>query len=73
MACVLLLAGVYTVAVFLSANPVAGWTTTMRVISLGFFGMFVLFAFVLKYLSLILNLVFTRKQYVVESIRKITK
>ena len=73
MAAVLMLAGVYTIAVFLSANPVAGWTTTMRVISLGFFGMFVLFAFVLKYLSLILNLVFTRKQYVVESIRKITK
>lgn len=73
MACVLMLAGIYTVTVFLSANPVAGWTTTMLVISLGFFGLFVLFAFVLKYLSLILNLVFTRKQYVVESIRKITK
>ena len=73
MAAVLMLAGIYTVAVFLSANPVAGWTTTMRVMSLGFFGLFVLFAFVLKYLSLILNLVFTRKQYVIESIRKITK
>ena len=73
MAAVLLLVGVYTVAVFISANPVAGWTTTMGVISLGFFGMFLLFAFVLKYLSLILNLVFTRKPYVVESIRKITK
>ncbi len=73
MALVLLLAGIYTVAVFLSANPVAGWTTTMLVISMGFFGLFVLFAFVLKYLSMILNLVFTRKHYVVESIRKITK
>ena len=73
MAVVLLLAGVYTVAVFLSANPVAGWTTTMLVISAGFFGLFILLAFVLKYLSMILNLVFTRKQYVVESIRKITK
>lgn len=73
MSFVLLMAGVYTVAVFLSANPVAGWTTTMLVVSLGFFGLFVLFAFALKYLSLILNLVFTRKQYVVESVRKITK
>ncbi|MBQ5325763.1 MAG: glycosyltransferase [Oscillospiraceae bacterium] len=73
MACVLLMAAVYTVTVFLSASPVAGWTTTMLVISFGFFGLFILFAFVLKYLSLILNLVFTRKQYVIESIRKITK
>ena len=73
MAAVLMLAAVYTVAIFMSANPVAGWTTTMLVMSLGFFGLFLLLAFVLKYLSLILNLVFTHKQYVVESIRKITK
>ncbi len=73
MAFVLLLAGVYTVAVFMSASPVAGWTTTMLVMSFGFFGLFILMAFVLKYLSVILNLVFTKKQYVVESIRKITK
>ena len=73
MALILMLAGIYTVTIFFSANPVEGWTTTMLVISVGFFGLFVLFAFVLKYLSMILNLVFTRKQYVVESIRKITK
>ena len=73
MACVLLMAAVYTVTVFLSASPVAGWTTTMLVISFGFFGLFILFAFVLKYLSLILNLVFTRKQYLIESIRKFRK
>ena len=73
MAVILMLAGVYTVTVFISANPVAGWTTTMRVMSLGFFGLFVLLAFVMKYLSMILNLVFTRKQYVIENIRKITK
>ncbi len=73
MAAVLMLAGVYTVVIFLSANPVAGWTTTMLVVSFGFFGLFLLFAFALKYLSLILDLIFTRKQYVVESIKKITK
>ncbi|MEG1862593.1 MAG: glycosyltransferase [Oscillospiraceae bacterium] len=73
MALVLMLAGVYTVVIWVSASPVTGWTTTMLVMSLGFFGMFVLFAVVLKYLSLILNLVFTKKQYVVESIKKITK
>lgn len=73
MAMVLLLAGVYTVAVFISAKPVAGWTTTMLLLSLGFFGLFVLFAVAMKYLSLILNIVFSKNQYVIESIRKITK
>ena len=73
MAAVLLLAGVYTVVIYLSSNPVAGWTTTMLVTSFGFFGLFILFAFVMKYLSLILNLVFSHRQYVIESIQKITK
>ncbi len=73
MAVVLVLAAAYAVVVFLSANPVAGWTTTMLVLSFGFFGLFVILAFVLKYLSVILNLVFTHKQYVIESVQKITK
>lgn len=73
MSLVLMAAGVYTVAVFLSANPVAGWTTTMLVMSFGFFGLFVILAFVLKYLSVILNLVFVQKQYIIESVQKITK
>ena len=73
MSIVLVAAGIYTVAVFFSANPVAGWTTTMMVMSFGFFGLFVILAFVLKYLSVILNLVFTHKQYVIESVQKITK
>lgn len=73
MAVVLVLAAAYAVIVFLSANPVAGWTTTMLVMSFGFFGLFVILAFVLKYLSVILNLVFTHKQYVIESVQKITK
>ena len=73
MSVVLLAAAAYTVAVFLSANPVAGWTTTMLVMSFGFFGLFVILAFVLKYLSVILNLVFVHKQYVIESVQKITK
>ena len=73
MAVVLAAAGVYTVAVFFSANPVAGWTTTMLVMSFGFFGLFIILAFVLKYLSVILNLVFTQKQYIIESVQKITK
>ena len=73
MALVLAFRAVYTVVIFLSRHPVAGWTTTMLVGSFGFFGIFLLFAFALKYLSLILSLVFSHRQYVIENIRKITK
>lgn len=73
MALVLAFRAVYTVVIFLSRHPVAGWTTTMLVVSFGFFGIFLLFAFALKYLSLILSLVFSHRQYVIENIRKITK
>lgn len=73
MARVLALAGIYTVVVYFSASPVAGWTTTMLVVSFGFFGLFCLFAFAMKYLSLILNVVFSHRQYVIESVQKIGK
>ena len=73
MAFVLLAAGVYTVTVFLSATPVAGWTTTMLVMSGGFFGLFLLFAITMKYLSLILNIVFSPKEYIIEKVDKIVK
>lgn len=73
MALVLAGGGVYTVAVFLSATPVAGWTTTMLVMSGGFFGLFLLFAITMKYLSLILNLIFSRREYIIERVDKIVK
>lgn len=73
MALVLMGSGIYTLWVFLSSAPVAGWTTTMRVLSLGFFGLFVLFAITMKYLSLILKLVFQRREYLISRVDKIVK
>ena len=63
--------GIYTLAVYLSMKPVAGWTTTMAVISAGFSGIFLLFAIVIKYLSLIVNLVFQNQKYLVASVDKV--
>ena len=63
----------YSIAVFITANPVAGWTTTILFLSVAFLGLFVILTVIIKYLQLILNLVFKRKQYSFESIEKLTK
>ena len=68
-----LAATVYTVVIYLSGSPVAGWTTTMLLLSFGFFGMFAILAIVLKYLSILVDLTFKRQKYVFESIEKISK
>jgi dolichol-phosphate mannosyltransferase len=64
---------VYSIVVFAMANPVEGWTTTILFLSVVFFGLFGILTVVIKYLQLIVNLVFKRKQYSFEGIEKITK
>lgn len=63
----------YSVIVYVTAHPVAGWTTTVLFFSVGFFGLFGILTIVIKYLQLLINLVFKRKQYTFESIEKLTK
>lgn len=65
------LVGIYTLIVFISGQPVAGWTTTMLVLSYGFFGMFAILSLVIKYLSVILRLIFKKIKYVIGSIEKL--
>jgi dolichol-phosphate mannosyltransferase len=64
---------VYTIVIFAIGNPVAGWTTTMLVLSFGFFGMFAILSVVIRYLAIILDLNFKRQQVVYEGIEKISK
>ena len=62
----------YTLVVFLGGgHPIEGWTTTMLVISVGFFGVFLILALVLKYLSLVVDLIFRQQKYLVEGIEKL--
>ena len=63
----------YVITVYLSGSPVLGWTTTMLFMSFGFLGIFVMLGVILKYLSVIIDLVFKNKTYVTESIEKLTK
>ena len=62
---------VYIVGVFVLSKPVAGWTPIMAYLSLGFFGIFSLLTIVLKYLSVILNIIFKNENHIIESIKKI--
>lgn len=63
----------YSVLVYVMSNPVAGWTTTILFLSMAFFGVFGILTVIIKYLQLLVWLVFRRKQYSFESIEKLTK
>lgn len=64
---------VYSVVIYATSHPVAGWTTTILFLSIAFFGLFGVLTMVVKYLQLIIDLVFKRKHYSFESIEKLTK
>lgn len=66
--------GVYLVIDALAASrPVEGWLSTMGFLSLGFFGVFALLTIILKYLSVILNLIFKQQRYLIADIEKVVK
>ena len=64
---------VYSVVIYATAHPVEGWTTTILFLSFAFFGLFGILTVVIKYLQLLVDLVFKRKQYNFESVEKLTK
>lgn len=62
----------YTVFIYIAYDRVVeGWTTTMLFLSVCFTGFFSLFAIVIKFVSLILNLQNTKQTYTFESVEKI--
>lgn len=63
----------YSVVIYAIAHPVAGWTTTILFLSAAFFGLFAVLTIVIKYLQLLVDLVFKRKKYNFESVEKLTK
>lgn len=62
--------GIYTVIIFISKHPVAGWTTTMLFLSLCFFILFFMISVIMKYLSIIISLIFKNSKYLIASIDK---
>ncbi len=66
--------GVYIISdVFNNTKPVEGWLSTMGFLALGFFGVFALLTIILKYLSVMLNLIFKQQRYLVSDIEKVVK
>ncbi|MCL1830986.1 MAG: glycosyltransferase [Oscillospiraceae bacterium] len=73
MMAVALFSGGYTLLIFILGKPTEGWTTMMLLMSLAFFGVFAILTIVVKYLSVILDLSFSKSRYLVEGIRKLNK
>ena len=63
----------YALIVYFTANPVEGWTTTVLFLSLAFFGLFGILTIVVKYLQLLVDMVFRRRHYSFSGVEKITK
>lgn len=63
--------GIYAVVVNILGTPIEGWTTLIFFLSFAFFGLFGILAIVVKYLSIILQMVLKRKHYTVARIEKI--
>lgn len=66
--------GIYIISDLFNADkPVEGWLSTMSFLALGFFGVFALLTIILKYLSVMLNLIFRQQRYLVADIEKVVK
>lgn len=63
----------YTIIAYMTLHPVAGWTTTILFLAVSFFGLFGIQTIIVKYLQLLVNMVFKRKHYSFENIEKLTK
>lgn len=72
--CISIGMGIYIIKDFVSGySVVEGWLSTMGFLSLGFFGVFALLTIILKYLSVMLNLIFRQQRYLVSDIEKVVK
>ena len=69
----IVMAGNVVYSLFSDVKPVEGWMSTFGLMSFGFFGLFLLMTLILKYLSVILNLVFKKQRYVISGVEKLTK
>lgn len=63
----------YAMVTYFTSAPVAGWTTTILFLSFSFFGMFGILTIIIKYLQIIVNLIFKKRRYSFEEIEKLTK
>lgn len=65
------LAAIYAIVVFLKGTPVQGWTTTILFIAFNFMGLFIILTIIIKYLEIIVNLIFKKSKYTIEEVNKL--
>ncbi len=71
---IMVFVGIYLISdLFNATKPVEGWLSTMGFLALGFFGVFALLTIILKYLAVLLNLIFKQQRYLVADIEKVVK
>ncbi len=63
---------IYSVTAYFVIHPIEGWTTTVLFLSVAFFGLFGILTIIVKYLQIIVNLIFKRRRYNYESVEKLT-
>ncbi|MBE6689001.1 MAG: glycosyltransferase [Ruminococcaceae bacterium] len=73
MLCLCVFSVIYTIVTYIAIDTAPGWATIMLFLSVAFVGIFGLFAVVIKYLTLLTELVFKKQKYIIRSIEKITK
>lgn len=61
----------YSTFIYFTSNPIEGWTTTILFLAVAFFGLFGVLTVIIKYLQIIVDLIFKKKQYTFESIEKL--
>lgn len=63
----------YIIIIYCLGIPVEGWTTMTAFITFGFSGTFLILTIVIKYLSMILEMLFQKQKYLIGSVEKIQK
>lgn len=63
----------YALVIRMKGIPIAGWTSMILVVCVGFLGLSIMIAILIKYTELILRTVFTHQKYIVKSIDRISR
>lgn len=63
---------IYSLITYFVIHPIEGWTTIILFLSVAFSGLFGILTIIVKYMQLLVDLVFKRKHYSYESIEKLS-
>ena len=63
----------YSAYMFFNKTVIEGWTTTMLFMAFSFFGIFLFFAVIIKYLSIMMDMIFKKQEYLIKSVDKLTR